>query len=142
MGNPVSWHHFVGQVIATMKTIVAVVTLSGLLGAEGMPSLRDSNQLKQVRGLNILDAANFIEATYDDDNLALYGSLGWDGYDRYGHVRGSARLQKRFLDPEAWAPVTTSVGNLFSAKLKLFTGIANLFVETINCFLYGTAVGV
>ena len=105
-----------------------------------MPPLRDSNQLKQVRGLDILDTANFNKATYGE-NLALDGSLGWDAYDRYGYGLHSARLQKRFLDPEAWTPVTTSVGNLFSAKLKLFAGITNLFAETINCFLYGTAGG-
>ena len=110
------------------------------MGAEAMPPLRDSNQLKQVRGLNILDTANFNEASYGE-NFVLDGSLGWDGYDQYGYGRHSARLQKRFLDPETWTPVTTSVGNLFSAKLKLFTGITNLFVETINCFLYGTAGG-
>ena len=105
-----------------------------------MPPLRDSNQLKQVRGSNILDTPYFNKATYGE-NLALDGSLGWDGLDRDGYERHSARLQKRFLDPETWTPVTTSVGNLFSAKLKLFAGITNLFAETINCFLYGTAGG-
>ena len=62
----------------------------------------------------------------------LCDSLGWDGYDGYRYGRHSARLRKRFLDPD-------TVAELFSAKINVISGITNLFVGAIQCVLYGKA---